>query len=262
MADVIDHRIDVPGGGIFAREWSGSGASMAAPLILIHDSLGCVELWRDFPAQLAADTRRRVIAYDRLGFGRSDRRTDQLTPAFVADEARIYLPSLLRHFGIDRFVAFGHSVGGGMAVHCATALAPACPALVLESAQMFAEDRTLQGIAAAKIDFQDSANMARLRRYHGDNAKWVLDAWIETWLSPAFASWTLERELPRVRCPVLAIHGGHDEFGSLRHPELIRTLAGGRVETRILDQCGHVPHREQPSTIVDLVVRFLDTIGS
>jgi pimeloyl-ACP methyl ester carboxylesterase len=257
VSTVTNHRIDAPGGKLFAREWTPATVLPAPPLVLMHDSLGCVELWRDFPAQLAEGICRRVVAYDRLGFGRSDARADRLTTRFIAEEAAIYLPCVLQHLMMDRFVAFGHSVGGGMAVHCGTALAASCAAIVVESAQMFAEDRTLQGIAAARIDFRDSANLARLRRYHGDKAPWVLEAWTETWHDPAFASWNLETELPRVRCPMLAIHGDQDEFGSVKHPELIRSLAGGPVATRILEGVGHVPHRERPEAIISLVAEFL-----
>jgi pimeloyl-ACP methyl ester carboxylesterase len=254
-----DHCIDAPGGRLFAREWTSASALTAPPLVLLHDSLGSVQLWRDFPAQLSNAVRRRVVAYDRLGFGKSDARTDRLTPRFVAEEAAIYLPCVLRHLGVERFVAFGHSVGGGMTIHCGAALADSCAAIIAESAQVFAEDRTLQNIAAAKIDFQDSKKLAKLHRYHGDKTQWVLEAWTETWLDPAFASWSLAEELPRVRCPILAIHGDQDEFGSLRHPELIRSLAGGPVTTRILEGVGHVPHREQPEWIIDLVAKFLAT---
>jgi pimeloyl-ACP methyl ester carboxylesterase len=252
-----DHHISVPGGRMFAREWTPPAAADDTPLVLIHDSLGSVELWRDFPARLAAGTGRRVIAYDRLGFGRSDPRADRLTTRFVSEEAEIYLPRLLQYFQIDRFVPFGHSVGGGMAVHCGTALADSCAAIVTESAQMFAEDRTLRGIAAAKVDFRDPANFERLRRYHGDNARWVLEAWTETWLSPAFAAWTLAAELPKIACPMLAIHGDQDEYGSLSHIDLIRTLAGERATTKVLQGFGHIPHREQPEVIVGFVAEFL-----
>jgi pimeloyl-ACP methyl ester carboxylesterase len=259
VSTAIDRRIDAPGGALFAREWTPAEVSAAPPLVLLHDSLGCVQLWRDFPAQLADAIRRRVIAYDRLGFGRSDARADRLTTRFIAEEAEIYLPCVLRHLHIDRFVAFGHSVGGGMAIHCGAALAASCAAVIVESAQAFAEDRTLQGVAAARIDFQDSAKLAKLDRLHGHKGPWVLAAWTETWLDPAFASWSLETVLPRVRCPMLAIHGDQDEFGSLRHPEMIRSQAGGRVEMRILEGVGHVPHREQPELIIRLVAEFLAT---
>ena len=254
---VTDHHIQVPGGKVFARDWVPAEVSTQLPLVLLHDSLGCVEIWREFPVQLADRLQRRVIAYDRLGFGRSDPRTDRLTDRFIAEEAEIYLPRVLQHLHIDRFIAFGHSVGGGMSVHCGVAQADSCAAIILESAQMFAEDVTLQGIAAAKIDFQNPANLLRLAKYHGDKAQWVLEAWTETWLSPAFAKWNLDAELQRIRCPVLAIHGDQDEFGSLRHPERIGALAGGGATTKVLQGVGHVPHREQPDLILGIVAEFV-----
>ena len=257
MTTAIDHRIEVPGGKLFAREWIPADLSSQPSLLLLHDSLGCVELWRDFPLQLAEVTRRRVIAYDRLGFGKSDARTDRLSLRFVAEEAEICLPPLLKHFHVERFIPFGHSVGGGMAVCSAVALADKCEALILESAQMFAEDRTLQGVRDAKEDFLRDPTLPRLRKYHGDKARWVLDAWTESWLDPSFAAWHLRTELPRIRCPVLAIHGSLDEYGSAKHPQLIKDLAGGPVTMRLLEGVGHVPHREQPGLILDVVNGFL-----
>lgn len=256
----VDHTVTTPGGRLFVREWPPARAAPAPPLVLIHDSLGCVELWRDFPQLVCAQTGRRVIAYDRLGFGRSDARSGPLSNAFVRAEAESSMPRILEHLGMSRFIAFGHSVGGGMAVHCATALAAACAGVITESAQMFAEDRTLREIAAAKLTYRDPAQLAKLRRYHGDKAQWVLDAWTDTWLSPEFASWTLRAELPRIRCPMLAIHGEDDEFGSLAHPEMIRASSGGRTQICILPGFGHVPHREQPGKIAAIVAGFVARI--
>ena len=119
--------------------WSADAAG--APIVLMHDSLGCVELWRDFPEQLARETGRSVIAYDRLGFGRSDPNARRLRrpPASVEAEAREGFRQLREALGIGPFVAFGHSVGGGMAICCAGVYESDCQALITESAQAFAE---------------------------------------------------------------------------------------------------------------------------
>lgn len=252
---VTDSFVEHPQGRLFVRTWEG--AAGAAPILLLHDSLGCVELWRDFPAALAQAMGRRVIAYDRLGFGRSDPRFGALEPAFIEEEARTVLPLLQRALGFRRFVAFGHSVGGGMAVHCAALHPDDCVALVTESAQAFVEERTRAGIRDARAGFQDPAQFARLARYHGDKARWVLDAWTETWLSPAFAAWSLDGVLPRVRCPLLALHGEHDEFGSLRHPETIARGATGAARVEIIAGAFHVPHREQGGLVLRHVGDFL-----
>jgi pimeloyl-ACP methyl ester carboxylesterase len=231
-----------------------------SPIILFHDSLGSVELWRNFPSALAARTGRRVIAYDRPGFGRSDARSDTLGPDFVAAEAEAIFPALREQLGIDRFVVFGHSVGGGMAVHCAAKFGDDCDALITESAQTFVEDRTLHGIRDAQALFADPAQVERLGKYHGDKARWVLDAWIDTWLAPSYADWSLDAVLPQVRCPVLAIHGADDEFGSPRHPERIGKFAGGPVRVEVMTDTRHVPHREREAAVLDLVADFLRTI--
>ncbi|WP_448188137.1 alpha/beta fold hydrolase [Azospirillum sp. sgz301742] len=229
--------------------------------MLFHDSLGCVDLWRNFPADLSAITGRRVIAYDRLGFGMSDPRHDTLAPVgFIADEAKTYLPVIREQLGFQRFVAFGHSVGGGMAVHCAAAFATDCEALITESAQVFPEDRTLQAIAVAKEQFKDERQVDRLKRYHGEKAKWVLDAWTDSWLHPEFALWSLAGVLPLATCPVLAIHGIHDEYGTTRHPEMIGQLSGGPSRVEIMADTYHVPHRERPETVLALVSGFIASL--
>ena len=255
--------VDHPQGRIFAREWSPPGVGAhrpPSPIVLFHDSLGCVELWRDFPAQLSAASGRRVIAYDRLGFGRSDAREVLPELDFIAEEARVYFPALREQLGLERFVVFGHSVGGGMAVNCAAAFAGACDALITESAQVFPEDLTLNSIAEAKGQFVDESQLQRLARYHGDKARWVLDAWTESWLHPGFAAWSLKSVLPQVRCPVLAIHGMHDEYGTRVHPEMIGELSAGPAQVAILPDTFHVPHRERPEAVIELVCGFLDPV--
>lgn len=247
-------------GRLYARQWqpSSRGADgTAAPLVLFHDSLGCVALWRDFPERLAQATGRRVVTYDRLGFGRSDPHPGMLDRRFVHAEARDGFRVLREHLGIADFIAFGHSVGGGMAIACAAADAAHCKALVTESAQAFVEDRTLQGIRDAQQQFAQPGQMERLRKYHGDKADWVLHAWIDTWLAADFADWNLDDALRRVTCPVLALHGEHDEFGSARHPERIAALAAGPATMRLLPGCGHVPHREQAEVVLGLVGDWL-----
>lgn len=254
--------IDSPDGRLFVRSWSPEPPLSPIPIILLHDSLGSVELWRSFPAELCAGTGRRVIAYDRLGFGRSDAYPGQLPRDFIAREADTGFTALRRQLGIGRFVVFGHSVGGGMAVHCAARFGSDCVALVTESAQAFVEERTVRGIEDARELFKDPGQVDRLAKYHGDKAAWVLDAWIGSWLSQAFAAWSLQPVLPEVRCPLLVIHGSDDEYGSPRHPELIGQLAGGAAEVYIMADTRHVPHREREGAVIDLVAGFLRALGA
>ncbi|MDF9619367.1 alpha/beta hydrolase [Pseudomonas entomophila] len=253
---VQQHWIDLPDGRLYARSWLPA-MERGAPIILLHDSLGCVALWRDFPACLAQATGHRVIAYDRLGFGQSDANLGQLRLGFVEAEAHQGFAAVRHQLGIEQFVVFGHSVGGGMAIACAAAHADDCRGLITESAQAFAEPRTLEGIRAAARQFTEPAQLQRLQRYHGDKAEWVLRAWIDNWLSADFADWNLDGVLAQVRCPLLSLHGDNDEFGSLAHPERFVRLAAGPRRQTILEGCGHVPHREQMPRVLDEVVRFL-----
>ncbi|WXL24192.1 alpha/beta hydrolase [Ectopseudomonas mendocina] len=250
------HWIETARGKLFAQSWTPS-SEQGAPIILLHDSLGCVTLWRDFPEQLAAATERRVIAYDRLGFGQSDVRGGEMPTTFVQDEATTDFNAVLNAFDIQRFVAFGHSVGGGMAVGCAVAYPNACEAVISESAQGFFEINTKNGITHAKNEFAKPGQMDRLAKYHGDKANWVLHAWTGTWLTEAFANWSLKDQLPNVHCPLLCLHGDQDEFGSNRQPEFICAGAGGPTQMVLLANCGHVPHREYPQQVLDAVRAFL-----
>ncbi|MBB5365391.1 alpha/beta fold hydrolase [Deinococcus humi] len=253
--------VEHPEGRLFARHWTPIDESAVprtrAPLLLFHDSLGSVGLWRNFPEALCEATGRQVIAYDRLGFGRSSARTDRLNLDFIADEAASVLPVLRAQLGLETFIAFGHSVGGAMAVECAAQWSDACVGLITEAAQVFPEDRTLDGIRVAQQQFAQPGQVERLAKYHGDKTQWVLNAWIGTWLDPAFAGWSLVPNLPQVVCPALIMHGAHDEYGSLRHPELIRSLAGGPTRIEIFENGHHVPHREDSERIIFLVTEFV-----
>lgn len=256
-----DHWIETPAGRVFARAWSPADNrcdySDPIPIVLLHESLGCVDLWRDFPAALSQATQRPVIAYDRPGFGRSDAQAQVPPATFIEDEASNAFAAVLDQLDVDRYVVLGHSVGGGMAVHCAAQHGQRCAALICVATQAFLEEQTLQGIAEAQRQFARDDQLARLARLHGDKTRWVLDAWWENWLSPAFAHWSLEAALPAVSCPVLAIHGADDEYGSLRQPHFIARLAAGPVQLEIMPETRHVPHRERPEAVLPMIREFL-----
>lgn len=254
-------RVRIPAGELFVQRWFPAAHDPQRPVIvLFHDSLGCVELWRDFPEQLCLRSGLEVVAYDRLGFGRSTRHPGALPLGFIGDEADSVFPLLRKALGIERFIAFGHSVGGAMASVCAARHGADCVALITESAQAFVETLTLEGIRLAKAQFREASQLERLAKYHGDKAQWVLEAWTETWLSEAFGDWTLARTAGPLGCPTLALHGDLDEYGSLAQPARIAALAGDNGRTVILDGCHHVPHREDPQRVLDRVQAFLHEV--
>ncbi|HDZ37708.1 MAG TPA: alpha/beta hydrolase, partial [Marinobacter sp.] len=183
---------------------------------------------------------------------------DTLEADFIHNEASGPFTAIRNELAVDDFIAFGHSVGGAMAAACAAAFPLDCAALITEAAQAFVEDRTVSGIGDAAQAFAQHGQLDRLKKYHGEKANWVLNAWVNTWLSDAFSHWTLHETLPNVRCPVLAIHGEDDEFGSEAHPKLYTSLPAGPGVMELLPDCGHVPHKEKPEAVTDLVTAFVE----
>ena len=255
---VYDAWVEVPGGQVWTRSWCPPD-SQAAAWVLLHDSLGSVEQWRGFPQALAQHTGRRVVAYDRLGFGQSSVRHTPAQHDFIDVEAQQVLPALTQALGLPRYVLLGHSAGGGMALRAAAEPGSGCVAVVTLAGQAFIEERTLEGIRAAQRAFEDSAQFARLTRWHGERARWVLDAWTQVWLSPAFRHWSLGEHLGRITCPVLALHGDADEYGSSACPQAIVQGVSGAAQMALLADCGHVPHREHESTVLAQLQAFLAT---
>ena len=257
--------LNTPFGQLFAKRWTPAGSQQppamspprATPFLLLHDSLGSVELWRDFPQRLAEVSGRDVIAYDRLGFGLSDPVTEPIDINFIALEAERFIPLICDYFQLERFIAFGHSVGGCMAVYTAAQHPQRCEALITESTQAYVEELTRDGIRDAEELFREQKQLDRLARYHGERTRWVLDSWINSWLSPTFDHWTLDSALANVTCPTLVLHGELDEYGSVAQPEHIATGIQAEVQLELLPGIRHFPHRESPDLILDKVTSFL-----
>ncbi|WP_335956378.1 alpha/beta hydrolase [Acinetobacter bereziniae] len=241
---------------LYVKSWSPDQHS-TTPIILLHDSLGSVELWRDFPERLAEITGRQIIAYDRLGFGQSSPHPDFLDIDFVKNEAIEGFSVILEQFKIQDFMVMGYSVGGGMATHCSVQYPEQCKALITISAQAFVEQQTLTGIQDAKTNFQHLGQMNRLKKYHGEKAQWFLNAWTETWLSSQFHHWQLRDTITQIQCPLLVIHGKLDEYGSLAQPQQFINYATKTVQLEIIAGAKHMPHKENPQQILNIIHTFI-----
>nr|WP_228256826.1 alpha/beta hydrolase [Acinetobacter sp. WCHAc060033] len=246
---------------LYVKSWTPEQLQHQIPIILLHDSLGSVALWRDFPEQLAQMTGRKVIAYDRLGFGQSSANPETLKVDFVSTEATTHFAKVLEHFNIQDFIVMGHSVGGGMASCCAAHYQDHCKALITMSAQAMVEELTLSGIREAKVMFQQAGQLDRLKKYHGEKAQWVLNAWTETWLSPEFKDWSLDSFLHQVHSPLLVIHGELDEYGSLAQPQRFMDHTQGKSQQEIILGAHHMPHNEQPELVLSLIQGFLNSLN-
>lgn len=253
---VVEASVNLAVGEVYTKQWIPPAAT-ATPLVLLHDSLGSVAQWRTFPQQLAKHLGRQVIAYDRLGFGQSTPRHGAIGADFIAAEAAVVLPALLDALQIDACIPLGHSVGGAMAIQWAAQYPKRCAAAITESAQPYVEDVTLEGIRDAQKGFAQPEQFARLERWHKERARWVLDAWTGTWLSAEFRDWSLDDCLSEVVCPVLALHGDNDEFGSINFPEYIADAVAGPSRCQVIAGCGHLPHRDKPDEVLRQIDGFL-----
>ena len=251
-----DKFIDIQGDSLFVRTWVPGDIREQVPLVLLHDSLGCVALWKEFPEALAKELRRPIIAYDRLGYGQSGIRKDRLSSDFMREEVKVF--SLIREaLGFEDYALFGHSTGGSIALEVAAMDVTRCVAVITESAHAFVESRTLDGVRAARVRFANQEKFERLIKQHGDKARWVLDAWITTWLSPAFSEWSLAEALPGIQCPVVAFHCRDDKYGSPVHAQVIADTSGG--EAILLEGCGHIPHKNWEREVIEKIKEVLES---
>lgn len=257
MSDILSssqHRIATHSGNIHAQVWHSEQPN--TPIILMHDSLGSVQQWRDFPAQLAAHTGRSVLAYDRVGYGSSEAFPGKQPLSFIADEALVFT-QVYAHFGLHDFVIYGHSVGGPISAVIAAHYPQSCRALITEASQAFVETKTLDGIRAAEAFFSQPRHFDKLAKYHGDKTEWVLRSWIDNWLDPAFADWQVSQYFDALHCPILSVHGEVDEYGSTAQAERYRLLSQQANQVVILPECGHFPHKQQPEQVLNHVAAFL-----
>ncbi len=233
-----------------------AGSRAGAPtIVFLHEGLGSVAMWRDFPTRVAEATGCPVVVHSRYGYGKSDVRQEPLAVRYMHDEGLEALPEFLDKLGIDEPILFGHSDGGSIALIHAGAH-DRVKALVLEAPHVFVEDVSVQSIAAAKVAYETTDFAQKLARYHKD-AERTFWAWNDMWLDPAFRAWNIEEYLPRVECPVLAIQGRDDEYGTLAQIEAIARQAKGPVELLALERCRHSPHRDQPEAVIEAVTRFV-----
>jgi pimeloyl-ACP methyl ester carboxylesterase len=226
--------------------------------VLLHEGLGSIELWRDFPAQLAAVTGREVIAYSRYGHGQSDGLEEARTVDYMHDEARIVLPQLLRALDLDAPVLFGHSDGASIALIYAACFPAGASALVLEAPHVFVEPLTIRSIERARDAAATGDFVAKLARYHADAAR-TFRGWHDIWLHPGFARWDITALLPSIAAPILVLQGRDDEYGTAAQLTTIAAALPHAV-TVLLDACGHSPHRSQTAAVLERTHDFLQSL--
>ncbi len=235
--------------------WVGDSNATAPPVVFLHEGLGSVAMWKDFPARFCDAHGLRGFVFSRPGYGRSTPRLHDVrwTPDFMHRQAGEVLPALLATVGIVRPWMFGHSDGGSIALLHAAGHDVA--GVVVVAPHLFVEEVSLTSIEKARDAYETTDLRARLGRHHDDPDS-AFRGWNDAWLSPAFRSWNIERDIETITAPVLAVQGEDDDYGTLAQ---IRGIASRLPKTRLLaiPQCGHSPHRDQPEVLSREAGRFI-----
>jgi pimeloyl-ACP methyl ester carboxylesterase len=232
-----------------------ASAEPKTTIVMLHEGLGSVSMWRDFPEQLAQRTGCNVLLYSRYGHGKSQRLTEKRSADFMHHEARVVLPQLLGCFQIERPLLLGHSDGGSIALIYAGTYPEAIRALILEAPHVFVEDLSIQSIQRIGGLYNATALRQSLQRYH-DHADEMFWAWNDIWLDPEFRSWNIEEYLGSIVCPVLVIQGEQDEYGTVAQVQAITNRLPD-AQSLLIPSCGHAPHRDQTATTLQAISRFV-----
>jgi pimeloyl-ACP methyl ester carboxylesterase len=229
-------------------------------LVFLHEGLGSLAMWRDFPGRVAHATGCNTLVYSRYGYGNSEALHENRTVRYMHDEALVALPDLLARTGVARPILVGHSDGASIAlIHAGGTTLPVA-GLILMAPHVMVEDISVTSIAAAKVTYETTDLRAKLGRYHADvdSAFW---GWNRIWLDPEFRAWNIEEYLPRIACPVLAIQGEDDEYGTM---EQLRRIGRAVPDADLVDlaDCRHSPHKDQPEAVLEAITRFVDRIAA
>jgi len=253
---------------VFAHiEWAGrpvrveyewTGARTGPVIVFLHEGLGSLSMWRDFPARLANALGMRALVYSRPGYGKSTPRgaDERWDVDFMHRQAREVLPAVLDATGAaaERPWIYGHSDGGSIALLYAAQFPERVAGLIVAAPHVFVEDLSIASIERAREAYRTTDLRDKLGRHHDDpdSAFW---GWNEIWLHPPFRAWTIERELESIRCPLLALQGVDDEYGTMEQIRRIGECLPG-AELLEIERCGHSPHRDQPEAVIQAAVRF------
>jgi pimeloyl-ACP methyl ester carboxylesterase len=226
-------------------------------IVMLHEGLGSISHWRDFPSRLAESAGTGVFVYSRYGHGGSDSLQGPRSVSYMHHEAQVVLPEFLRQADIQRPVLVGHSDGGSIAIIYAGTFPDSLAGLILEAPHVFVEDISVSSIACARAAYLQTDLPERLARHHA-NADSLFWGWNNIWLDPEFRNWNIESFLDSIRCPVLAIQGAEDQYGTTKQIDAIQARVPS-TSAVILEDCRHAPHRDQPEATLSAIRSFLNT---
>lgn len=262
LVRTTDLKLTVHGHGLAARRIEPPDLIVQDPpvLVFLHEGLGSMRLWGDFPHAIARGCGLPVLMYDRLGHGRSDPLPSAaVDTAYIDREAGLFLPQVLSACAVRRAILIGHSDGGTIALLYAAKHIGTAAGIVTEAAHVFVEDITRRGIRKTAGTYEKNLK-PRLAKYHGDKVDTLFWRWADTWLSDAFAPWNIVARLNTVQCPVLAVQGEADEYGTADQVTAIAGHVGGRAETFLVPGCRHVPHYQARDVVAGRMIAFVQSL--
>ncbi len=224
-------------------------------IVMLHEGLGSVSHWKDFPSVLAEATGAGVFLYSRYGHGSSDGLQEPRPVSYMHHEAQVVLPEILRKASIERPLLLGHSDGASIAILYAGTFPESPAGIILEAPHVFVEDVTVSSIAQARVLYNETDLPKRLGRYHA-NADSLFWGWNNIWLDSSFRNWNIESFLDSIRCPVLVIQGAQDEYGTTQQINAIQRRIPS-ASAAILENCKHAPHRDRYEATLSAVSQFL-----
>ncbi len=228
-------------------------------LVFLHEGLGTSEQWKDFPTKISKHFSLPVLLYDRYGYGKSEQIDHLRDTDYMEKEASVFLPEILKKLGFEnkKLILFGHSDGGSIAAFFASYFPEKVMAAIIEAPHFFIEDISVSGISNAVKLYEHGSLKKKLEKYHGTNTESMLRTWTENLLSAPMRNWNTVHLLKNIICPVLAIQGTDDDFGTLKQIETLRDNASGKVELFVIEHCGHIPHHQAREKVLNSIEKFL-----
>ncbi len=226
-------------------------------LIFLHEGLGCTAMWKDFPGMLCRETGCPGIVYDRCGYGKSSPLAGPMTLHFMHHNAFVELPAVISKLIPDKhFFLIGHSDGGSISLIFASEKPSRLQGIITEGAHVFNEKETVDGIRIAVENF-NSGKLRKLIKYHGEKTDTIFKAWSRIWLSEGFKYWNIEYLLPSIECPILALQGMEDRYGTAAQVTSITSKAP-HARQIIMEKCGHAPHKENADETLRVMKKFVE----
>lgn len=259
---VEDSFVDLSGVRLFTRKLIPDGCcrDKEKPIVIfLHEGLGSVKQWKDFPEKFIEKCRLPVLLYDRMGYGKSSPRKEKRGLDYIHREEQL-LSLLIRKLSLKKYYLLGHSEGGSLALIHAALHPDGLLKVITLSANTEHEPRIIPGIKSVRKQYEkpNSKLKQALQKYHGAHCDDVFYAWCDTWMATSFQSWNIKAELSRIKVPILAFHGSNDQYTSLQQIENIRQLVPAEKEIHILDQCSHHPHFDHPVKVLDFIRNFTE----